>query len=70
MSKLSELASIEGMDEMEMFEAATYDSVAAGICTNKDCSYTTQVEPDCEHGWCEECNTQTVSSCLILAGMI
>lgn len=32
--------------------------------------YTTTVEPDCDSGWCENCETQTVKSALILAGII
>lgn len=66
--KLDDLADIEGMDVEEMLEEATYDSVARGICMN--CDYTTEVEPDCDSGWCEECETNTVKSCLVLAGLI
>ncbi len=69
MSKLAKLAEIEGMDEMEMLEQATYDSVAAAICKNPGCEYTTTMEPDQDHGWCEECQTSTVASCLVLAGI-
>jgi len=70
MSKLSDLAAIEGMDVMEMLEAGTFDSVCMGICTNKGCNYTTEVEPDSSDGYCEDCGTNTVSSALRLAGMI
>ena len=70
MSKLSDLAELEGMDEMEMLEEATFDSVAKGICTNSGCDYTTEVEPDQDMGWCELCETLTVKSCLVLAGII
>ena len=70
MSKLSKLAEIEGLEVEEMLEAGTFDGVCAGICTNKDCDYTTEVEPDCDSGYCEECETQTVKSALSLAGMI
>ena len=63
------LAEIEGYgDEMEMLEAATFDSVAAGICTK--CGYSINVEPDCDDGWCEDCETNTVQSCLVLAGLL
>ena len=70
MNKLQDLADIEGMEVMEMLEEATYDSVAKGICTNTGCDYTTTVEPDCSQGYCEECETQTVQSCLVIAGLI
>lgn len=70
MSKLTELAEIEGLELMEMLEEASTDSVCPGICVNKDCDYTTQVEPDCSTGFCEVCGTQTVKSALVLAGVI
>lgn len=68
--KLAELAAIEGEDEMQMMETASYDGVSPGICINDDCDYTVAVEPDCRDGWCEECQTNTVESCLVLAGVI
>lgn len=68
--KLTQLAQIEGSTVEALLEAATYDSVAAGICVNPDCDYTTTVEPDQSHGHCECCGTPTVKSCAILAGII
>jgi hypothetical protein len=71
MSKLEQLASDWGYgDTYAMLEAATFDSVAPGICKNEGCNYSTEVEPDSYSGWCEECDENTVESCLILAGMI
>lgn len=70
MSKLDKLAEIEGLDVMEMLEGATFEGRSPGICTNKGCDYTTEVEPDQDSGYCEECDTNTVKSCLILAGLI
>ena len=69
--KLKQLADSEGFDTvMAMLEAATFDSVSPGICTNPGCDYTTEVEPDQEKGWCEGCNQGTVASALVLAGLI
>jgi len=68
--KLLELAIIEGLEVKELLEEATFDSVCMGICKNKDCDYTAEVEPDQDKGWCEECNTNTVVSPLMLAGII
>jgi len=65
---MKELAEAEGLSEMELLENATFDSVAAGICP--ECGYTTNVEPDQDQGWCEECETGSVKSCLVLMGMI
>jgi hypothetical protein len=70
-SKLETLRRIEGYASvMDMLETATYDSVCPGICSNKGCNYTTSVEPDQDAGHCENCNTKTVKSALILAGII
>lgn len=71
MSKLKLLAEIEGYsDVQEMLEASVFDSCCPGICMNKDCEYTTEVEPDQDKGWCEICETNTVKSGLMLAGII
>ena len=37
---------------------------------NPSCSYTTEMEPDQDAGFCEECGTQTVKSAPILAGLM
>ena len=70
MSKLEKLAEIEGMEVMEMLEAATFDSVVPAICKNPDCDSSTGMEPDQDQGWCEECDAGTLVSCLVLAGLI
>lgn len=71
MSKLEELAELEGYyDSDGMLEDNIHDSTVLGICMNKGCDYTTNVEPDCETGQCEECDTMTVKSCLILGGIL
>jgi len=68
---LLELTDSEGYDDpLDMLEVATFDSVAPAICTNEGCGYTTNMEPDQDRGWCEICGTNTVKSCLILAGII
>ena len=70
MSKIKQLAESEGMTVDELLEEASFDSVVIGICTNKGCDYTTEVEPDQDQGWCECCETNTVASPLILLGVI
>lgn len=70
MNKLKTLAESCGISVMQLLEEATFDSVVQGICSNPDCDYTTEVEPDQTQGWCEICDTKTVVSCLSLAGMI
>lgn len=69
--KLATLMEIEGFeDELEFLEHCSSDSVVPGICINRNCDYTTGVEPDSSSGYCEECGTQTVRSALVLAGII
>lgn len=71
MSKLDTLAEIEGFDDpMEMIETYIMDSVAPAICVNEGCDYCTEMEPDQDRGWCEECETNTVQSCFILGGLM
>ena len=70
-AKLQRLAELEGFNTVdEMFDAAVSDSVCPGICINKGCDYTCEIEPDARHGWCENCNQNTVQSCLVLADII
>ena len=70
-SKLIQLTSWEGFSNVdEMISATVMDSVCPGICINEDCNYTSEVEPDCSSGWCEECDEGSVKSCLVLAGII
>ena len=57
-------------DPIEFGEAMITDSVCLGICSRPDCDYTTDVEPDSDCGWCEECNAGTVVSGLVLMGVI
>jgi len=69
--KLNELTKLEGYDDpMDLLEENAIDSVCPGICVNDGCSYTTEVEPDSDSGWCENCGTNTVKSAMILAGII
>ena len=70
MNKLQQLEKITAEDRMSLAQAATWDSVAEGICCNKGCDYVATVEPDCEMGWCELCNTESVKSVLVLIGIV
>ena len=70
-AKLQKLAELEGFDTVEaMFDAEVHDSVCPGICINQGCDYTTEVAPDQRKGYCENCGTQTVKSCLVLERLI
>lgn len=70
-SKLQRLAEIEGFDDvMDLYENAITDAAVPGICMKSGCDYTCEVEPDQREGWCEECGTNTVVSCLVLGGIV
>lgn len=60
-----------GMEFDEFLESdEAMDSVVYGACSNPECEYTCEVEPDCRNGFCEECETQTVKSILVYLRMI
>ena len=69
-SKLDQLARWRGMSVMEFIDAYALESMSPGICMNPDCDYSTEVEPDQREGWCEECDTPSVQSGVVLAGLI
>lgn len=54
----------------ELMEQATMDSVAASVCMNDNCEFTDEYEPDCRDGHCPNCDTNTVQSILVIAGII
>jgi hypothetical protein len=69
--KLAQLIEIEGYSSLDdILTAALSDSVAPGICIREGCSYTCEVEPDQDAGWCEACGRQSVRSALVLACVI
>ncbi len=51
-----------------MLETAVIDAVVPAICT--ECGYVTEMEPDQDQGYCDECGKNTVKSCLRIAGVI
>lgn len=70
-SKLRSLSIIEGYGTItEMLENASSGSVVPGICSEECCDYSIPVEPDCAEGWCPACQSNSVQSCLVLAGII
>jgi hypothetical protein len=70
-AKLAQLVEIEGYPSLDdMLAAIVSESVCPGICVRDGCSYTCEVEPDQDAGFCESCGRQSVKSALILAGII
>jgi hypothetical protein len=69
--KLAKLLEIEGYDQIaELAETVFSDSVSPAICMNEGCTFTCEMEPDQDRGWCEECQTNSMASALVLAGLI
>ncbi len=68
-AKLKLLCEYEAMTHEELCEQAVYDGIALGMCLQPGCDYYTEVESDNDAGWCEECGTPTVQSCLIMSGI-
>jgi hypothetical protein len=70
-AKLKELYESEGItDDLEFLEQWSADSVCPAICVNEGCSYTAEMEPDQDRGYCEECHTQTMWSGMRLLDII
>ena len=55
-------------DDLAMLEDFITDSLVPGVC--KVCKFSTEVEPDQERGWCDDCGTTTVVSIMVLADII
>ena len=70
-AKLKALMEVKGFSSLnDLLEANAFDSISPAICINPGCKYTAEYEPDQDRGWCEVCDTNTVASALILAGLI
>lgn len=73
-SQSEKLKTLIGLYDYESFDdfARHYitDSIVPGICMNPRCEATYDYEPDQTEGWCEECETNSVKSAFILAGII
>ena len=54
----------------DMVEDYIFDGLMPAICKTPDCGYSTEMEPDQSHGWCENCNKNTVVSAAVLLGVI
>ena len=70
-AKLMRLCDLEGYKCLnDLLEASVVDSVCPSICMTEGCDYTTEMEPDQDAGYCEACGGNTVTSALVLAGLI
>ncbi len=70
-TKLDTLATDWGYaDAQHMVEDYIFDGVMPAICQNPGCDYSTEMEPDQDHGWCENCSTNTLQSASVMMGII
>ena len=70
-AKLAKLIEIEGYESVEaLMKAVICDSVSPAICMNEDCDFTSEMEPDQDAGYCDECHANTMVAAPILAGLI
>ena len=70
-NKINDLLSIEGYSTPEAFLSVyAHDSVVPAICMSPICDSTYRYEPDCQDGWCDDCQKNTVKSGLVLLGII
>jgi hypothetical protein len=70
-AKLMRLCEIEGFRNIEeILFASITDSVCPAICMTEGCDHTAEMEPDQDQGYCEACGGNTVTSALVLAGLI
>jgi hypothetical protein len=70
-AKLMKLCDIEGFRHVEdLLKASVTDSICPAICMTEGCDYSTEMEPDQDAGYCESCGGNTVTSALVLAGLI
>jgi hypothetical protein len=69
--KLMKLCDAEGFESLEdLLQTTADDSVCPAICMTEGCNYTAEMEPDQDQGFCEACGGNTVTSALVLAGLI
>jgi hypothetical protein len=70
-AKLMKLCDAEGFKCIDdLLALSITDSMCPAICTTEGCDYTTEMESDQDEGYCEACGGNTVTSVLVLAGLI
>jgi hypothetical protein len=70
-AKLMKLCDIEGFKHVhDLLQSSVADSICPAICMTEGCDYTTEMESDQDAGYCEACGGKTVTSALVLAGLI
>lgn len=66
---IDELMDEYGCDSLEEFlDSHCYDNIVPGIC--RECGFVTEIEPDSQKGWCENCDAKAIASALVLLDLI
>jgi hypothetical protein len=70
-AKLMRLCDLEGYKRLDdLLKVSVADSICPAICMTEGCDYTTEMEPDQDAGYCEACGGNTVTSAVVLAGLL
>ena len=70
-SKLRTLTEDWGYEStLDLMTDYMHEGIMPAICMNKGYNYSTEMEPDQDRGWCENCSTNSLSSAAILMGII
>ncbi len=66
--KLCETIGFRTFDQL-LRQATAAESICPAICMTEGCDHTTEIESDQDHGYCEVCGGNAVTSVLVLAGL-
>jgi len=70
-AKLMTLCDAEGFKSLDdLLALSVTDSVCPAICMMEGCDHVTEMESDQDEGYCEACGGTTMTSVLVLAGLI
>jgi hypothetical protein len=70
-AKLMKLCDAQGFKSLDdLLALSVTDSVCPAICMTEGCDHITEMESDQDEGYCEACGGKTVTSALVLAGLI
>jgi hypothetical protein len=70
-AKLATLFKAQGFGDLtEFLTASMADSICPAICMTEGCDHIAEMESDQDEGYCEACGGNTLTSALVLAGLI
>jgi hypothetical protein len=70
-AKLMTLCQAEGLESIDdLMALSVRDNICPAICMTEGCDHTAEMESDQDVGYCEACGGNTMTSVLVLAGLI